>query len=130
MPFSSQDYTYSDEEYRAEVDRLKKIKCEIKIGNGKVVNSVEYSDTKFNYPAYVTAYGSSNVYEYALCNEDTKTIVYVYLQTVSNNKVAFSKEYLPIEYQNGKDLIDNDNIHNTNIYHYHLGNGIFKSFKD
>ncbi|MBC8061366.1 MAG: zf-HC2 domain-containing protein [Clostridiaceae bacterium] len=122
--------TYSDEEYRAEIDRLKNIKCEINVRNGTVVNSIEYSNKKFNYPAYVTAYGSCKVYEYALCNEDTKTIVYVYLQTISNDKVAFRKEYLPMEYQNGKELLENDNLDNTNIYYYYLGNGVFKNFKD
>lgn len=122
--------TYSDEEYKAEIDRLKNIKCEINTRNGTVVNPVEYSNTKFKYPAYITAYASSHIYEYSLCDEDTKTIVYVYLQLIPNDEVAFSKEYLPIEYHDGKQFSDNDSLDNTNIYHCYVGNGIYKNFKD
>jgi len=122
--------TYSDEEYRAEINRLKNIKCEINTKNGAVINHAEYSNTKFNYPAYITVYGSGKTYEYALCNEDTKTIIYVYLQIITNDKVAFTKEYLPIEYQGEKQLLDNNSMGNTDIYHYYLGNGVYKNFND
>lgn len=122
--------TYSDEEYRREIDRLKNIKCEMNTKNGKLVNHVEYTSTKFNYPAYITVYGSNSTYEYAICNEDTKTIVYVYLQIISNKKVAFSKEYLPIEFQSGKQLLDNNDPDNKNIYHYYMGNGVYRNFRE
>ncbi|SEW33561.1 hypothetical protein [[Clostridium] fimetarium] len=122
--------TYSDQEYRAEIDRLKSIKCEINTKNGTKVNYVEYSDTKFNYPAYIAAYGGNRIFEYAIFNEDIKTITYIYIQIVSNNDVAFSKEYLPIEYQNEKQLLDDDNLDNKNIYYTYLGYGVYKGFKD
>lgn len=122
--------TYSEEEYQAEIDRLKNIKCEMHTRKGTVVNHVDYSDTKFNCPAYITAYGGNHIYEYALLNEETNTIIYVYLQTISNDKVAFSKEYLPKEYQDGKQLLNEENIDRTNIYYSYLGNGVYMNFKD
>lgn len=122
--------TYSDEEYKVEIERLKNIKCKINTKNGSVVNNVEYSNAKFKYPAYITVYGSNKTYEYALCNENTKTIIYVYLQIINNDKVAFPKEYLPIEYQGEKQLLDENSMDNTNIYHHYLGNGVYKNFND
>lgn len=122
--------TYSDEEYQAEVDRLKNIQCEIHTRNGTVVNRIEYSDTKFDYPAYITAYGGNRMYEYALLNDEKNTIIYVYLQTISNKRVAFDKAYLPKEYQNGKQLLNEENMDSKNIYFYNLGNREYQNFMD
>lgn len=122
--------TYSNEEYQAEINRLENIECKINTKKGTVVNRIEYSDTKFCNPAYITAYGGMRVFEYALCNEDTKTITYIFLQLISNEKVAFNKKYLPVEYQGGKQLLDEKNLSNSNIYYCYLGNGVYQSFKE
>ncbi len=122
--------TYTEEEYNAEINRLKSIKCEIPLRSGPVVNTVEYSDTKFSSPAYITAYGSHSMFEYALCNDAEKTIVYVYLQLIANDDVAFSKDFLPLEYQNGKPLLDDAGFDNTNIYYAYQGNGVYMNYKD
>lgn len=122
--------TYPVEEYLVEVDRLKNTKCEIVTKSGTVVNHVEYSETKFDYPAYIAAYGGLRIYEYALCNESTRTITYIFLQTISNDGIMFSKECLPREYRNGKELLDDDSMNNLNIYFYHLEKGIYQNFRD
>lgn len=122
--------TYTEEEYRAEIDRLRNIKCEISLRSGPVVNTVEYSEAKFGMPAYITAYASHGMYEYALCNDTDKTIVYVYLQLVENDDVVFSKEYLPLEFQDGKPLLEDIEFGNTNIYYAYQGNGVYMNYKD
>lgn len=124
--------TYSEEEYKAEIARLKNIKCEIPSRKGPVINAVEYSDTKFSAPAYITAFASHDTYEYALCYDDDKTIVYVFLQAIENKDVVFGKEYLPLAYQDGKPLLEDDNnsMKNTNIYYNYEGNGVYRNFKD
>lgn len=122
--------TYPEDEYRAEIDRLKNVQCEINTKNETVVNHVEYSESKFIYPAYIAAYGGLRIYEYALCNESTRTITYIYLQKILNDEVAFSKEYLPIDYQDGKELLDESNMDNKNIYVVPIGNGAYQDFRD
>jgi hypothetical protein len=122
--------TYAEEEYNAEIERLKGIKCVIPLKDGPVVNTVEFSDTKFGLPAYITAYASHGMYEYALCNDADKTIVYVYLQLIGNDRVVFSKEYLPLEFQDGKSLLEDTSFGNTNIYYAYQGNGIYMNYKN
>ena len=107
---------------------LKNVQCEINTKNETVVNHVEYSESKFIYPAYIAAYGGLRIYEYALCNESTRTITYIYLQKILNDEVAFSKEYLPIDYQDGKELLDDGNMDNKNIYVVPIGNGAYQDF--
>ncbi len=121
---------YSEEEYSAEINRLKNIKCDIPARNGPVVNAVEYSDTKFISPAYIAAYASHGMFEYALCNDADKTIVYVYLQLIGNDEVVFSNEYLPLEYQDGKPLLEDVSFGNINIYYAYEGNGVYRNYKD
>lgn len=122
--------TYTEQEYNEEINRLKGIKCEIPLKDGPIVHTVEYSDTKFSSPAYITAYGSFGMFEYALCNDADKTIVYVYLQHIANDDVAFSKDYLPLEYQDGKQLLEDTGFDNTNIYYAYQGNGVYMNYKD
>ncbi len=122
--------TYSQEEYNAEINRLKNITCEIPVRSGPVVNTVEYSDVKFSSPAYITAYASHGMFEYALCNDADKTIVYVYLQLIGNDDVVFNREYLPLEYQDGKPLLEDVSFSNTNIYYAYVGNGVYMNYKD
>lgn len=122
--------TYSDAEYKGEIERLKNITCTIESRKGTVVNHIEYTDTKFRYPAYMAAYGGHTTYEYALCDEKTKTIVYVHMQHTTIDEVAFDKVFLPLEYQNGKELYDNDPWTSLNIYFCDDGDGVHKNFKD
>ncbi|MEN8905258.1 MAG: hypothetical protein ABF289_04800 [Clostridiales bacterium] len=121
--------TYSIEKYQSEINRLKKIKCEIKTKKGTIINKIEFSNKKFDFPAYIAAYGGVQMYEYALCNEETKTITYILLQGISNKQVSFSKNYLPKEYQSSRELLGDESLNNKNIY-YHKAGSIWHHFKD
>ena len=79
-----------------------------------VTNSVEYSKKLFAYPAYIAIYASNLSYEYALLDEENNRIIYVYLQMKDANGVI-PDEHLPLEFL-GKDMYENNNWDNPNIY--------------
>lgn len=103
---------YSEEDYAAEVERLKNLDC---IGHfpgdegpaetsytdgGAVIEEYAngtryYDDGTFNYPAYVQGLEWGRVCEYALLMEQEHRIVYVYLQYEYRSRIKFDKAYLP-----------------------------------
>ncbi len=103
---------YSDEDYAAEVNRLKNLNCighfsddtrvpETVYSDGSTVveeyrnETRYYDDDTFNYPAYVQDLEWGRACEYALLNEAEHRIVYVYLQFEYRSGIKFNKEYLP-----------------------------------
>ena len=84
--------TYSDSEFNQEVDRLQ-------------TTGAEYRKDLFRYPAYVMLY-SGIYYEYALVEEQTNAIVYVYVQGSFVLLEDFPVEYRP------------HNAKNVDICHY------------
>lgn len=123
--------TYDQESYDEEIERLTEITCEVRNKSASdevVINKIEYSEEKFKYPAYITVYASHDTYEYALCDEETKRIIYVYMQ-MSNSKEILQEEYLPIEYSK-KSLLSANSWENTNIYYYCFDKKNYINFKD
>ena len=72
-------YTYPQEAYEEEIARLQGITAVISDGKESVTNTVRYDEDSYRYPAYVTIDGFASTWEYALTDEKTGTIVYVFL---------------------------------------------------
>ena len=82
--------SFSDDEmFEKECLRLSNIMVE----NAGQINEIQYSETLFNYPAYIAMYDWSSCYEYALVSKDEKKIVYVFLQGDSQK---VDEKYMPI----------------------------------
>lgn len=80
------------QDFDAEVQRLSSLSFTTEAGQ---TNLVQYEEGAFIYPAYVTVLGYDFAYEYALVNEDAKTIVYIYTMNIVEKDVKFDKDYLP-----------------------------------
>lgn len=117
-----------EEELKKEKKRLSEIQCDVKRGKIRKKNKVQFSDTLFEYPAFISIYDCNNSFEYALLDESKNTIIYIYLQLCDGNTLLPS-EYVPIEYQ-GKDMGSKNDWSNTNIYYATDENGDHTYYKD
>lgn len=86
---------YSKEDFRKECERLAGILVE---HEGKV-NAVRYNMDDYVLPAYEAINGFDHCYEYALVDESSRTIDYVFLQQINDvEDIVFSKDRLPDTY--------------------------------
>ena len=90
--------TYSDEEFKNEIDRLSKITCTV---FGSMHGDSDYHTEKilydtemYNYPAYISIDGYDTVYEYALIDEENKRIIYALLSYPRLTDLVKYQEYL------------------------------------
>lgn len=117
----------SKNDFISEIERLKSISCEIKNPSNSdcYTNYIEYDETNFNYPAYVTVYASHDTYEYALIDEDNLTIIYVYLQMIlKKSDVKFEHSYLPKSLSVLEEFGEIPNSwENPNIYYHSFDGG-------
>lgn len=106
----------NQKDYDLEAERLSNINCTIKTSQGSVCNEIEYSETHFDYPAYVAVYNTNMSFEYALADEENSCIVYVYLRLCEGADFLPDK-YLPTEFK-GKSMEQYDvDWKNQNIYY-------------
>lgn len=78
--------TYSDiSAFRAESDRLSNLSYDIKVPTGKD-KFVRLDNRLFANPAVVSIYNNDGKYEYALLDETTLSVIYVFIQYFSSNK--------------------------------------------
>lgn len=119
---------YSDEDFELEKGRLKNISSRVNVNGNEKEQDIQYTEDLFVLPAYVAIYASNNSFEYALVDEETKTIIYIYLQNSTNDDL-FRKEYLPYEYQK-KELLEDNSWNNTNIYYVTDQNGDHVFYRD
>ena len=119
---------YSDKLYEDEVNRLKNIELSVTLKCGpnspSFTNKVMYDDTSYNYPAYVTIDNCFDTYEYALLNEETKEIYYVYLSYPKTSNKKY-KEYLK---KDKKEYYNLDSICNYSLYNHTFDKG--KSYSE
>lgn len=128
MIFLKGDYPDTDS-YEAELERLSNIGCSIKTSKGTVKNKVEYSETSFDYPAYITIYNTNMSFEYALTDDANKCVVYIYLKLCEGRDFLPDK-YLPIEFK-GKSMMEYDtDWKNQNIYYAPDGKGVYLHYLD
>ena len=74
-------------DYAAETERLAGLTWE--------GTRVQYDADAFAAPAYVANAGYDFCYEYALTEEETRTIIYVYAMNTLEQDVGFDSAYLP-----------------------------------
>lgn len=114
---------YSDKDaYEKEIMRLENISCSIETSEKTVVNKIQYSDTLFDYPSYVTVYNTNLSFEYALADEKNNSVIYIYLKQCEGADFL-PEEYLPIEFKE-KSMMNYDlKWENQNIYYTSDANG-------
>lgn len=114
--------TYSDAAYLAEKERLTNIQCTIELPDETVTNAIEYTETLFNFPAYVAVYNTDMSFEYALADDENNCIIYVFLKLFEGADYL-AEEYLPLEFK-GKSMLNYDTTwQNLNIYYATDNNG-------
>ena len=114
---------YSDETaYQAERERLANICCTIDTPDITVVNKIEYTQTLFDYPAYVAIYNSNMSYEYALTDDASQSVVYVFLKLYEGSDFL-ADAYLPKEFQGGGKMQYDTTWSGKNIYYASDANG-------
>lgn len=121
-------YQLEEEAFHKEINRIKQIEVTItNHNNKKYTNHILYDAKSFIYPAYITADGFGNVYEYALINESEKEIIYIYI-SYPNIKTFKYLKYLK------KDLtsyIDYNTLDKFTIYNHSFDGGqVFIEFDD
>ena len=84
----------SKDKFESEKERLSKISDKYE----EEIQEIIYDTDNFNYPAYVTVYHFDGGYEYALLEEEEKTIYYIHLRFVPEEDIAFEEKLLPKNY--------------------------------
>lgn len=121
-------YKLEAENFNREVDRLKEIEITItNYSHEKYTNHILYDEKSFIYPAYITADGFGNVYEYALINEKEKEIICMYISYPNLKTFKYAK-YLKKDL---KTYIDSNTLDNFTIYNHSFNDGnVFIEFDD
>lgn len=107
---------YDDEElYKKELERLAGITCTIELPNETVTNKIQYSETLFDYPAYISICDTNTCYEYALIDDDNKSITYVFFTYLFDIDIL-DEECLPISIREAGEIDYAIKWENQNIY--------------
>ena len=93
--------SYNQDDFSAEKDRLHSLELSYK----DEVHTPIITDTGFEYPAVVTMFGNQDSFEYALLDDETKTIVYVYAQSMGIKKSVVPKKHRPQGFKPPEDLL-------------------------
>lgn len=121
--------TYPNElAYAKEVDRLSGISCTVKTSSSTVVNPVAYSESKFSYPAYIAVYNTDLSFEYALTDDEERSVVYIYIKQCEGADFL-PQEYLPVEFAGGSMMDYDTQWREQNIY-YTPKDGNMVHYKD
>ena len=83
--------SYDQEDFDREKERLESIRFTF----NDVVDKPTITDMGFQYHAVVTMYDNQNSFEYALIDEETKTIAYVFAQSMGINESVVPEQYCP-----------------------------------
>ena len=108
---------YSDDDFKAEKERISNISCEINFRDESHTNYILYDDVSYNYPAYVANDGYDHAYEYALLDEENDTIIYVSLSYPQNTDLKGYEDFLkkdPDAYDQG----NSSTLENFTIYYF------------
>ena len=93
---------YEDESFIKEVERLKNM-CEVSV----ICGESDYFDA----PAYASVWNWNDCFEYAVVNEEDKTVGYVYLQLINKDDLEIDSDLVPDKY---------DEISDSQIYTAYL----------
>ena len=84
---------YSEEDYKAEVERLASIECTV----ADITVGVQYDEDSYAWPAYVATDGFDYQYEYALADEENCQITYILLSYPEYVDLTGYEEYLKLD---------------------------------
>lgn len=87
--------SYDKEDFDIEKERLESIELTY---NDKVHKPIK-TDKGFQYPAVVTVFNDQNSFEYALLDEETRTIAYVFAQSMGIDESVVPSQYRPKGYK-------------------------------
>ena len=104
--------TLTEAEFETEKQRLSKITVSGKNG----INKAKYDEKSFLYPAYVAIEGYDFCYEYALINESSRQVIYVYVMNTIYRDVKFDRKYLPDYYMKDFENFEVDGLDRFTIY--------------
>ena len=110
--------SYDENSFALEKERLESI--ELSFGNE--VHTPVITDTGFDYRAVVTIFGDQNSFEYALIDEDTYTIAYIFAQSMGINKSIVPLEYRPKGFSPPNDMLNE--LGSYNIYRFEIDDGM------
>jgi len=91
--------SYEEADFESEKERLHALRLTFR----NEVHTPAITDTGFQYPAVVTIFGDQNSFEYALIDDETKTIAYIFVQSMGMEKSVIPPEYRPQGFQPPQD---------------------------
>ena len=92
--------TYPEEEYEAEVNRLRNLRKIYDNGKKKLIQDEE---KKYPYPAFIAVDNFYHTYEYALLTGENQ-ITYICTRNFMRNNIRFDKGYLPLDFMEEEEL--------------------------
>ena len=126
--------TYSDEDFKDEIERLSHITCTVfetnKENSDYHIGEIQYDTESYNHPAYVSIDGYSHVYEYALIDDTNNRIVYVLLSYPDD----FTSDGILYKYMDylKKDkeayLINGSSLERFSIYSFSFSEGVWSEY--
>ncbi len=114
---------YSEEDYKAEVERLASIECTVL----DITVGIQYDDESYALPAYVATDGVDYQYEYALADEENCQITYVLLSYPEYVDLTGFEEYLKLDTSEYK---LEDPLKQFSIYGRYFEDGVYIEYTD
>lgn len=105
---------YEESDFIIEKERLESIEISFR----DEVHKPIITDTGFNYRAIVTIFDDQNSFEYALIDDDTNTVAYVFAQSMGIDKSVVSSQYHPRGFNPPKDRLTE--LGSFNMYRFKL----------
>ena len=114
---------YSEEDYKAEVERLASIECTV----ADITVGVQYDEDSYAWPAYVATDGFDYQYEYALADEEKYQITYILLSYPEYVDLTGYEEYLKLD-ESAYDI--EDCLKQFSIYSRYYEDGVYVEYTD
>ena len=114
---------YSEEDYKAEVERLASIECTV----ADITVGVQYDEDSYAWPAYVATDGFDYQYEYALADEENCQITYILLSYPEYVDLTGYEEYLKLD-ESAYDI--EDCLKQFSIYSRYYEDGVYVECTD
>jgi len=111
--------SYDQEDFAREKERLESIELTFR----DEVHKPTITDTGFKYPAVVTIFEDQDSFEYALLDEETGTIAYVYAQSMGIKESIVPLQYRPQGFKPPQDELTEWGSYN--IYLFRISKGAY-----
>lgn len=114
---------YSEEDYKAEIERLASIECTVL----DITVGIRYDDESYALPAYVATDGNDYQYEYALVDEENCQITYILLSYPEYVDLTGYEEYLKLDMS---EYELEDPLKQFSIYGRYFEDGVYVEYSD